>query len=134
MSPILIGSVGIVILLLAFSIGMPMAFGMALVGTLGFAYLVSPSAAFSLLPRDVFDQFASYPLSVIPMFVMMGSYAFASGIGRKLFNTAYVIMGRLPGGLAMSTIAASAAFAASATIAASAPFAASVPVAAPATA
>jgi len=44
------------------------------------------------------------------MFVMMGSYAFASGIGRKLFNTAYVTLGRLPGGLAMSTIAACTAF------------------------
>jgi C4-dicarboxylate transporter, DctM subunit len=109
-SPILIGSIGVVVLLVLFSIGMPMAFSMALAGMVGFAYLVSPDAAINLLPRDVFDQFASYPLSVIPMFVMMGSYAFASGIGRKLFNTAYVMLGRLPGGLAISSIAASAAF------------------------
>jgi tripartite ATP-independent transporter DctM subunit len=109
-NPILIGSIGVIVLLLFFSIGMPMAFSMALVGMAGFAYLVSPDAAFNLLPRDVFDQFASYPLSVIPMFVMMGCYAFASGIGRKLFNTAYVILGRLPGGLAIASIAASAAF------------------------
>ena len=110
MSPILIGSIGIIILLVLFSIGVPMAFAMALVGLGGFAYLVSPSAAFSLLPRDVFDQFTSYSLSVIPMFVMMGCYAFASGIGRKLFNTAYVILGRMSGGLAVAATAASAAF------------------------
>ena len=110
MNPILIGSIGIVVLLVLFSIGMPMAFSMAAIGLIGFAYLVSPSAAFNLLPRDVFDTFASYSLSVIPMFVMMGSYAFASGIGRKLFNTAYVLLGRLPGGLAVSATAASAAF------------------------
>jgi C4-dicarboxylate transporter, DctM subunit len=109
-SPILIGSIGIIVLLIFFALGMPMAFSMALIGMVGFAYLVSPDAAFNLLPRDIFDQFTSYPLSVIPMFVMMGSYAFASGIGKKLFNTAYVILGRLPGGLAMATIAASAAF------------------------
>lgn len=110
MNPILIGSIGIIVLLACFAIGLPMAFSMALVGMAGFAYLVSAETAFSLLPRDFFDQFTSYPLTVIPMFVMMGSYAFASGIGKKLFNTAYVILGRLPGGLAMATIAASTAF------------------------
>jgi tripartite ATP-independent transporter DctM subunit len=109
-NPILIGSIGIIVLLACFAIGLPMAFSMALVGMAGFAYLVSAETAFSLLPRDFFDQFTSYPLTVIPMFVMMGSYAFASGIGKKLFNTAYVILGRLPGGLAMATIAASTAF------------------------
>src|SRR4030042_1595531 len=110
MSPILIGTIGVIILLFCFSIGMPMAFSMALVGTAGFAYLVSPDAAFSLLPRDVFDQFTSFPLSVIPMFVMMGCYAFASGIGRKLYNTAYVVLGRLSGGLAIASVAACAIF------------------------
>ncbi len=110
MSPILIGSIGVVILLFCFAIGIPMAFSMALVGVAGFAYLVSPDAALSLLPRDVFDQFTSYPLSVIPMFVMMGCYAFASGIGRKLYDTAYVILGRLSGGLAIASVAASALF------------------------
>lgn len=110
MSPILIGSIGVIILLVCFSIGIPMAFSMALVGMAGFAYMVSPDAALSLLPRDVFEQFVSYPLSVIPMFVMMGCYAFASGIGRKLFNTAYVVLGRLSGGLAIASVAASTLF------------------------
>jgi tripartite ATP-independent transporter DctM subunit len=106
MSPILVGSLGVVVLLLFFSIGMPMAFSMGLVGVAGFAYLVSPDAAFNLLPRDVFDQFTSYPLSVIPMFVMMGCYAFASGIGKKLYDSAYIILGRLSGGLAIASVAA----------------------------
>jgi C4-dicarboxylate transporter, DctM subunit len=110
MSPILIGSIGVVVLLFFFSVGMPMAFSMAIVGVAGFAYMVSPAAAFSLLPRDVFDQFTSYSLSVIPMFVMMGCYAFASGIGRKLYDTAYVILGRLSGGLAIASVAACALF------------------------
>ncbi|OGN99963.1 MAG: C4-dicarboxylate ABC transporter permease [Chloroflexi bacterium RBG_13_51_52] len=110
MSPIIIGTIGVIILLLCFAIGMPMAFSMALVGTAGFAYLVSPDAAINLLPRDVFDQFASYPLSVIPMFVMMGCYAYASGIGKKLFDAAYVVLGRLSGGLAIASVAACALF------------------------
>jgi C4-dicarboxylate transporter, DctM subunit len=110
MSPIIIGGIGIGFLLVLFAIGMPISFAMGLAGVIGFAYVANLNTALSLLPRDVFEQIASYPLSVIPMFVMMGCYAFASGIGKKLFDTAYILLGHLPGGLTVATIAASTAF------------------------
>ncbi|MCL6478633.1 MAG: TRAP transporter large permease [Peptococcaceae bacterium] len=110
MSPEIVGLIGIGVMLLLFAMGMPIAFAMALAGVAGYAYIVSPAVGFSLLPRDIFEQFASYPLSVIPMFVLMGCYAFASGIGQKLFNTAYTLVGHMPGGLAIATIAASTGF------------------------
>ena len=110
MSPEIVGFVGIGLMLVLFAIGMPIAFAMAVAGLAGYAYLVEPSVAFNLLPRDVFEQFSSYPLSVIPMFVMMGVYAFASGIGKRLFDTAYVLLGHMPGGLTVATIAASTGF------------------------
>jgi C4-dicarboxylate transporter DctM subunit len=106
----LIGSIGVIVLLLLFAIGMPVSFCLALAGMAGFAYLVSPSTGFAILPRDLFEQFTSYPLSVIPMFVMMGCYAFASGIGKKLFDTAYTIAGQMRGGLTIAVIAACTAF------------------------
>ncbi|MCR4393487.1 MAG: TRAP transporter large permease [Dehalococcoidales bacterium] len=110
MSPEIVGGIGIAFMLVLFAMGMPIAFAMALAGIIGYAYIVSPGTAFSLLPRDVFEQFASYPLSVIPMFVLMGCYAFASGIGKKLFDTAYTLLGHMPGGLTVATIAASTGF------------------------
>lgn len=110
MTPEMIGAMGIVVMLCLFAMGMPIAFAMALAGVAGYAYLVSPAVGFSLLPRDIFEQFTSYPLSVIPMFVLMGCYAFASGIGKKLFETAHTLFGHLPGGLAVATIAASTGF------------------------
>jgi C4-dicarboxylate transporter, DctM subunit len=110
MSPEIVGGIGIGFMLLLFAVGMPIAFAMAVAGIVGYAYLVNPGTAFSLLPRDIFEQFASYPLSVIPMFVIMGCYAFASGIGKKLFDTAYVLVGHMPGGLTVATIAASTGF------------------------
>jgi C4-dicarboxylate transporter DctM subunit len=110
MSPEVVGFVGIGLMLVLFAIGMPIAFAMAVAGLAGYAYLVEPSVAFNLLPRDIFEQFSSYPLSVIPMFVMMGVYAFASGIGKRLFDTAYVLLGHMPGGLTVATIAASTGF------------------------
>ena len=82
MDPVLTGLLGIVVLLLLFSLNMPVAFAMAFVGFAGFGYLVSWDAAMSLLIRDIFTQLSSYPLNVIVLFVLMGSFAFASGPGR----------------------------------------------------
>lgn len=46
------------------------------------------------------------------MFVLMGSIAFASGMGSRLYDAAYVMFGRARGGLGLATIAACAGFAA----------------------
>ena len=112
MSPITIGLIGIVVLVLIFFLGMPVGFAMAFVGMAGFCYLVSPEAGLSILARDVFSNFSSYSLTVIPMFVFMGSIAFASGMSRRLYDAGYTLFGRLRGGLAIATIAACAGFAA----------------------
>lgn len=112
MNPITIGLIGIGFLLLLFIIRIPVAFAMAIVGFLGFSYLCSLKAGLSLLARDFFEQFYSFPLSAIPMFILMGSFAFASGIGKRLYDSAYRIMGHLRGGLCMATVAACAGFAA----------------------
>jgi len=112
MSPVTIGIIGIGVLLVAFIIRMPLAFAMALIGFLGFAYLTTPEAGFSILSRDIFEQFSSYPLSAIPLFILMGSYAYASGISSKLYQTAYTWIGQLRGGLTMATVVACSGFAA----------------------
>ena len=65
-----------------------------------------------MLARDFFDTFASYSLTVIPMFVFMGSIAFFSGMSGRLFDASYVLFGKMRGGLAMATIAATAGFSA----------------------
>jgi C4-dicarboxylate transporter DctM subunit len=54
----------------------------------------------------MFEQFSNFPLSAIPMFIIMGSFAFASGIGKRLYDAAYTILGSLRGGLTMATIVA----------------------------
>jgi len=110
MSPATAGIVGIVILVLLFLIRMPVSFAMALVGLVGFTYLSGPEAALNLLGIDIFDNFSSYPLSVIPMFILMGSFAFASGISRRLYRTAYAWIGHRRGGLTVATVFACAGF------------------------
>jgi C4-dicarboxylate transporter DctM subunit len=110
MSTVTVGIVGIVVLLIMFLLRMPIAFSMALVGFAGFAYLSTTGAALGLLGRDIFDSFTSYPLSVIPMFILMGSFAFAAGISRRLYATAYNWVGQLRGGLTIATVLACAGF------------------------
>jgi C4-dicarboxylate transporter DctM subunit len=112
MNPIVAGIAGIVLLLILFLIRMPVAFAMGFVGLVGFAYLTGPGPALSLLAQDVFEQFSSYPLTVIPMFILMGTFAFASGISRRLYETSYTWVGHLRGGLTMATVVACAGFAA----------------------
>ena len=55
-------------------------------------------------------MFSSYDLVTIPLFVLMGQIAFNSGIGKRLYNTAYHFTGHIRGGLAMATIASCTAF------------------------
>jgi tripartite ATP-independent transporter DctM subunit len=103
MDPITVGFSGIVLLLVLLFLGVPIGFAMAVAGIAGFAYVVSPAAAMHLVASDVFTHFNAYALSVLPMFILMGCMAFASGIGRKAFDVVYVIMGRLRGGLIVAT-------------------------------
>jgi len=110
MSPVTVGIIGIALLVLLFLLRMPIAFVMFLVGFVGFGYLTSPDAALGLLARDIFDSFSSYPLSVIPMFILMGTFAFASGISQRLYKTAYTWVGGLRGGLTIATVFACAGF------------------------
>ena len=112
MSPIVIGIIGLIILVVVLFSRMPVGFVMALVGFVGFSYMVSLEAGLSLLAKDIFDIFGSYSLTVVPLFVFMGQIAFHAGISRRLYDSAYRFMGHWPGGLAMATIGACAGFAA----------------------
>lgn len=112
MSPTLVGIIGLVVLIVVLFSRMPVGFVMALVGCVGFSYMVSLEAGLSLLAKDVFGIFGSYSLTVIPLFVLMGQIAFHAGISRRLYDSAYTFMGHWPGGLAMATIGACAGFSA----------------------
>ncbi|MDZ7761403.1 MAG: TRAP transporter large permease [Desulfovermiculus sp.] len=112
MDNVTVGLLGVCLLLLLFLLRVHIAFAMAMVGTFGYAYLMSFDAGMKILVRDVFEQFSSYPLTVIPAFVLMGCYAFASGISERLYKAANAWFGQLSGGLTLATIVACAAFAA----------------------
>jgi len=110
MSPILAGICGIAIMLLMFMTRMPVAFVMALVGFAGFSLMISPQAGLVLLSRNVYETFASYDLTTIPLFILMGQLGFNSGISKRLYDAGYKFLGSIRGGLAMATVTACTAF------------------------
>ena len=112
MDPTTAGIIGLIILIIVLFSRMPVGFVMALLGFLGFSYVVSLEGGLRILVKDFFDIFGSYSLTVVPLFIFMGQIAFHAGISRRLYDSAYTFLGHLPGGLAMATIGASAGFAA----------------------
>jgi len=110
MNEVMIGILGLAVVMVMFLTGIELGFGMALVGFVGFSYLVSVKAALNLLAKDIFDVFSSYGFTVIPLFILMGQIAFNAGIAKRLYDTGYRFVGHIPGGLAMATVAGAAAF------------------------
>jgi tripartite ATP-independent transporter DctM subunit len=110
--PVVVAGLGLAVMFVLMLLDMPIAFAMLLAGVLGNAYLISVDAATHLLATNVWEQFSSYGLSVVPLFVLMGQFAYRAGITERLYDAAYKWVGRLPGGLAGTTIAACAGFSA----------------------
>jgi len=112
MSPVLVGVLGCLLLLLLLFWGMPIAFVMMLVGFLGISYLSSIETALPMLADNLYGGVAHYPYTIIPLFVLMGTFATSAGITTELYNTFEKWLRRLPGGLGIATISACAGFAA----------------------
>lgn len=91
---------------------MPISFSMFIVGFAGLLTVASPKAAFSVLTGDLWNQFSSYTMSVIPLYILMGEIIFRTGVTESLFKAAYKWVGHLRGGMAATVVLASAGFAA----------------------
>jgi len=112
MTPELIGILGILIMFVCLAMRQYIGMAMALVGLLGLCRLVGVDAGINILGITPLAEGSSYTLSVIPLFVLMGQFAFLSGISTDIYKTVYAWMGRFRGGLAMATVMACAGFAA----------------------
>ena len=112
MTPIEIGIAGIAVLLVLLLSRMHIGIAMGLVGFVGFAAVAGWDAALGVLSTVPYTTFASESMSVIPLFILMGAFAFAAGMSEDLYRAVHTIFGNLRGGLAMATVAACACFAA----------------------
>ena len=112
MDPVLVGIVGSCLLFFFLLTGVPIAYALMFVGFAGISVLASPGAALPLLASTLYQTSSHYPYTIIPLFIVMGSYAEISGMSTDLYNTFEKWLRRLPGGLGMATIASIAGFSA----------------------
>ena len=110
LSPELTGVIVVSLLLVWLALGAHIGVALGLAGFLGIFLSVGPDAAFAQISAVPFGTTNSFALAVIPLFILMGSFATVSGITTELFRMAYVWIGGLRGGLAMATVMSSAAF------------------------
>ncbi|MFC1862704.1 TRAP transporter large permease [Thermodesulfobacteriota bacterium] len=106
------GLVGLIVLVILLFARMWIGAAMALVGFLGYAYIMGLNPALAVIAQIPFSTIAYYPMSTVPLFILMGVVILNSGVGSSLYETAYRWIGQFRGGLAMSTILACALFAA----------------------
>ena len=102
-------------------IGMPIAFAMILVGVGGVTALIGFQPALALLGQIPVSNTMSYELSVVPMFILMGTFISRSGISGDLYDACNAFVGHRRGGLAIATIMACGAFGAPSSVVDSGP-------------
>ena len=110
MSPVMLALAIFAIMLVLMAVRTPIAIAMFVAGCAGYVVQAGWGPLSSFLNTQAFARFASYDLSVIPLFILMGNFATQGGISKALFGFAAAVMGRFKGGLAMAAVLASAAF------------------------
>ncbi len=112
MSNIEIGWIGMIAVLVLIAARVPIGVALGGVSILGVMAIRGWDVAAGLVKTIPFEFAASWALSAIPMFLLMGAVAHHSGISGSLFHAARLWMGRLPGGLAVASNFACAGFSA----------------------
>jgi tripartite ATP-independent transporter DctM subunit len=110
--PTLVFSIGLALFLLLAFVGMPIGFAFGLVGFLGTLFLMGLEPGLALLGTAPWQWASNAGFIVVPLFILMGTFAYYSGISQSLYVAAYRWLGRLPGGLAIATNLACTGFAA----------------------
>ncbi len=110
MDPVTIAIIGFVTMFVLIVLHVPIGVSMAVVGVTGFAAIAGWGPALSLLATEPAATMSNLDLAVIPLFMLMGSLAAAGGLARDIYITAEALVGHRPGGLAATTVVASAGF------------------------
>lgn len=109
-APIVTGTLSFLLMLALLALRVPVAISMMAAAIFGYATIVGVSPAFGRLGSDAFREAASYNLSVIPLFVLMGLVLAGADLGKDLYRALDAFLWRMRGGLAVATIGASALF------------------------
>jgi C4-dicarboxylate transporter DctM subunit len=112
LDPFQTGIAGVCLLIVMVLLGVRVFIAAAIVGFLGLLELKGWRVAASIAGTIPHSKTVTYPLSVLPLFILIGFLAFYAGLTTRLFEAARRWMGWVPGGLAVATVLATAGFAA----------------------
>ncbi|WP_293450999.1 TRAP transporter large permease [Planktotalea sp.] len=112
MDPITIGILCFLALFVLLIMTVPIGFAMGLCGLVGMSMIIGVGPSLSLFGTTVYETTATYDLSIIPLFVLMGAVAARSGLSKELYGAFNAWFGAFRGGLALATVGACGAFAA----------------------
>jgi tripartite ATP-independent transporter DctM subunit len=112
LDPINLGVLSLIVLTLLLASGIRIAFATAICGFVGLWVIRGYDPAASLSATTIFGHITNYNLLVLPLFILMGFFAYYAGITRDLYWAARQWLGHLPGGLAIATVIGCAGFAA----------------------
>ncbi|MDE0147854.1 MAG: TRAP transporter large permease subunit [Rhodospirillaceae bacterium] len=110
MSPLLLGLLGLALILLLIALRIPIGLALGVVSFGGLVSLIGFDAALALVGRTPFEFSAQWTFTAIPMFLLMGTIAYRSGMTEALYRAARLWLAFLPGGLAVATNFACAGF------------------------
>jgi len=105
----LIGLILIISFLIFLFVGMPIFAALGLASVIGILLMQGPRGL-GAVPSIIYDRTAGFVIVAVPLFILMGGIIFRTGIGTDLYTFAYRFLNRLPGSLAMATVAACAVF------------------------
>ncbi|GGL81044.1 TRAP transporter large permease [Wenxinia marina] len=114
MSDIAVGGIGVGVMILLIMLRFHIGLAMGMVATVGIMVIQGPRAAFSILQNVPYSFAANWEFSAVPLFLLMGAVAHASGMTSSLFHAARLWLSWLPGGLAIATNIGCAGFSAAA--------------------
>jgi len=98
-------------LLVFLALGQPIGFTLGGIAVFLTLLLMGPQAL-NMIVNTAISETSSFILLAVPLFVFMGNLLFLTRIADDLYDVAYKWLGRLPGGLAIGTVAICAIFAA----------------------
>jgi len=106
----LVGFLGVVVLLIVLTAGVPIGVALGLVGMAGMWLLLGLEPALIKSSVILFDTLSRYELGVLPLFLFMAHLCFAANASRDFFDAAARMIGHRRGGLALASIGGCAGF------------------------
>ena len=100
----------VVVFFLLLAYGVPVSFSIISSALVTIIMFLSPSFGMFISAQKLVGGIDSFSLLAVPFFILAGLLMSSGGIARRLINLALLILGRVPGSLALTNVAGNAMF------------------------